>query len=213
MLNLYFSPMACSLATRIALYEAGAEASYTLVDLKAKRTEDGADFLRVNPMGQVPVLRTDDGLTLTENAAVLQHVAEQLPKAELAPAAGRERALLQQWLGFVSTELHKLVFAPLVDPNASKEAKAYAREQAPKRLAVLENHLSTRKYLLDRFSVADAYLTTILNWAGPFGVELAPYPALLTYHRSMLERPSVKRAVAEEFALYQEEKARQAQSA
>jgi glutathione S-transferase len=213
MLNLYFSPMACSLATRIALYEAGVSAGFTQVDLRAKRTADGSDFLSVNPMGQVPVLRTDDGLTLTENTAVLQHVADQLPHAELAPRSGRERAVLQQWLGFIGTELHKMVFTPLVDPNASKEAKAYAREHAPKRLSILENHLSTRKFLLDRFTVADAYLTTILNWAVPFGIDLEPWPAVRAYHKRMLDRPSVSRAVAEEFALYQEEKARQAASA
>jgi glutathione S-transferase len=213
MITLYFSPMACSLATRIALYEAGADAAFTEVDLRAKQTADGTDFLRVNPMGQVPVLRTDDGLLLTENTAVLQHVAELLPEAELAPPAGRERAVLQQWLGFIGTELHKMVFAPLVDPNASKEAKAYAMAQVPKRLSVLEAHLATRKFLLDRFTVADAYLATILNWATPFGVDLTPYPAVRAYHKRLLDRPSVARAVAEEFALYQAELARRSQSA
>src|SRR5258708_703646 len=111
-MNLYFAPLACSLASRIALYEAGANAQFTLVDLKAKRSADGSDFFAVNAMGQVPALRTDDGALLTENTAILQYVAERFPAAKLAPAPGLERSRLQQWLGFIGTELHKAVFVP-----------------------------------------------------------------------------------------------------
>lgn len=203
-MNLYFSPLACSVATRIALYEAGVPAQFTAVDTKAKRTADGADFLAINPMGQVPTLRTDDGQVLTENSAVLQYVADRHPGAQLAPPAGSlERARLQQWLGFIGTELHKGIFAPLFDPNAPDAVKAYAREKAPLRFEVLERHLQGREFLLDGFTVADAYLVTVLNWTRAVGIDLKPWPAVLAYYQRALQRPSVARAVGEEFQLYQ----------
>jgi len=208
-MNLYFSPMACSLATRIALYEAGAQASYTCVDTHSKRLVDGGDFWEVNPMGQVPVLRTDDGMLLTENTAVLQYVADRFPQAHLAPPGGNERAKLQQWLGFIGTELHKALFVPLLNPKAAPDVKAYSREKAELRMSVLEKHLTDREFLLDSFSVADAYLTTILNWAPYSGLDLSPWPAVKNYYERMVKRPSIARAIGEEFVLYKEEQARQ----
>jgi glutathione S-transferase len=205
-MNLYFAPLACSLATRISLYEAGvaAEAAqFTQVDTRAKRLVDGGDFYAVNPMGQVPVLRTDDGALLTENGAVLQYVAERFPSARLLPEGALARARLREWLGFIGTELHKAIFLPLLDPKASDEVKAYAREKIALRFGVLEKHLSGRDHLLDEFSVADAYLVTVLNWTRATGVSLAEWPTLQTYHQRLLKRPSVARAFAEEFALYQ----------
>jgi glutathione S-transferase len=209
-MELYFSPLACSMATRIALYEAGAEADFTRVDLKAKLVADGSDFFLVNPMGQVPVLRTEAGETLTENPVVLQYVAERYPNAGLAPwdAGGRYR--LQQWLSFIGSELHKLVFSPLLDRASPEGAKEFARAKAAARCGRLERHLAGRNYLLERFSVADAYLTTVLNWCVPAGVDLLPYPAVQDYHRRMLARPSVAKAVAEERALYAAEQAKAA---
>src|SRR5689334_22533302 len=114
-MELYFAPLACSLATRIALYETGAEATFTRVDTKSKKVADGSDFFAINGMGQVPTLRCDDGKLLTENAAVLQYVADRRPEAGLAPAGGFERYQLQQWLNFITSELHKVVFIPLLD--------------------------------------------------------------------------------------------------
>jgi glutathione S-transferase len=207
-MNLYFAPMACSLATRMALYEAGAEAQFTCVDTRSKRVEDGSDFLAVNPMGQVPALRTEEGFVLTENTAVLQYVADRFPEAGLAPSAGPERARLQQWLGFIGTELHKALFVPLLDPKAPAEVKAYARDKAALRLGVLQEHLATRAFLLDRFSIADAYLATVLNWAQFSGVDLSAWPAVAAYHQRMMKRPAVAKAVGEEVALW---KAQQAQ--
>ena len=204
-MNLYFSPLACSMATRIALYEAGAPATFTQVDTRAKRLLDGGDFWAVTAMGQVPVLRTDDGLLLTENAAILQYVADRFPQAHLAPAGGNERARLQQWLGFISTELHKVLFIPLLDPKAAPDVKAYARDKAERRLGVLQAHLAEREFLLDGFSVADAYLATVLNWASHGGVDLAQWPVVQGYYQRMLKRPSIARALGEEFALYKEE--------
>lgn len=203
--RLYFAPLACSLATRIAFYEAGIEAEYIQVDTRRKRLADGTDFRPVNPMGQVPVLEIEPGVRLIENAAVLQWVADHAPDAGLAPANGLARSRLQQWLAFIGTELHKAVFVPLLDPRADATVKAYARGHADLRLGVVEAHLSTQEHLLDRYSVADAYLAVVLNWAAPTGIDLAAWPAVHAWHRRILERPSVARAVGEEFALYRAE--------
>lgn len=208
-MDLYFSPLACSMATRIALYEASAQAGFIMVNTKSKRVEDGSDFFAVNGMGQVPVLRTDEGALLTENPVVLQYVADRHPASGLAPTAGSpERYRMQQWLNFTTSELHKVVFVPLLDPSANEGAKAYAREKAPARLAYLARHLEGREFLLDRFTIADAYLVTVLNWGRYSGIDLAQWPAVNAYYHRMLERPSVAKAVSEEIALYKAEQAR-----
>ena len=207
-MELYFTPLACSMATRIALYEAGAEATYRRVDLKAKRVEDGTDFLAVNAMGQVPVLRTDTGELLTENPVVLQYVADRHIESGLAPQGGLERYRLQQWLNFVTSELHKLVFIPLLVAQSPEGAKTFARGRMGQRFAHLDRHLAGRDYLLDRFTVADAYLVTVLNWAVPAGIDLAPWPNVQSYFARLQKRPSVARALAEENALFKEEQAK-----
>jgi glutathione S-transferase len=207
-MELYFAPLACSLATRIALYEAGATARFTQADTRSKKLLDGSDFFAINPMGQVPALRLDGGSILTENTAILQYVAEQFPQAALAPTGGPERARLQQWLGFIGTELHKAIFIPLLDDKAAAEVKAYARDKIGLRMAIVQTHVRDREYVLDTFSIADAYLTTILNWASASKVDLQQWPEVYAYYQRMLKRPSIARAVAEEFALYKEEQAR-----
>ena len=207
-MDLYFAPLACSMATRIALYEAGADARYLYVDLRAKRLEDGSDFRAVNPMGYVPALRTDDGELLTENPVVLQYVADRHPAAGLAPERGIERYRLQQQLSFITSELHKLVYTPLLDPTASEGAKAYAHEKAVPRLDRLAAQLEGRETLLERFSVADAYLVTVLNWSRSSGIDLARWPAIQAYAARLHQRGSVKRALAEELALYKQEQSR-----
>jgi len=208
-MDLYFSPLSCSMATRIALYEAGAEARFIQVDLKAKRVlEDGSDFFAINGMGQVPVLRTDGGELLTENPVVLLYVADQFPDAGLAPRGGFERYRMQQWLSFANSELHRGTFVPLLDPNYPEGGKAYAREKAPLRLGHLAKYLQGREFVLGRFTVADAYLATVLNWARYSNVDLAEWPAADAYYRRMLERPSVAQAVSEELALFKAELAR-----
>lgn len=210
-MNLYFAPLACSLATRIALYEAGAPAEFTQVDLKAKRVLDtGRDFAEVNPLTQVPALGIDDQTVLLENTAILQFVADRFPEAKLAPVSGAQRARMQQWLGFIGTELHKCVFGPLLDPKAPEGAREYARTKIPARFALLENHFATHEFALDEFSIVDAYLTTILNWSAHSGLDLKQWPAVNDYFRRMLKRPSVARAMNEEVALYQEEQRRRA---
>ncbi|WP_129642079.1 glutathione binding-like protein [Peristeroidobacter agariperforans] len=205
-MNLYFSPLACSLATRIALYEAGAPAEFTQVDLKAKRVlNTGRDFAEINRLMLVPTLSVGDGAVLTENTAILQFIAERFPDAQLAPASGLQRARMQQWLGFIGTELHKGIFNALLDQKAPEGAKEYARTKIPSRFALLQDHFATHEFALDRFSIADAYLTTILNWSAFSGVDLKQWPAVNDYFQRMLKRPSVARAMKEEVALYQEE--------
>jgi len=209
-MDLYFSPLACSLATRIALYEAGAEANYLEVDPMTKIVQnDRSNFREVNPLGLVPALRTDDGLVLTENAAILQYVADRFPQAGIATGAGMDRSRLHQWLCFIGTELHKALFVPLLSANAPAEVKAYALEKGLSRLDYLNKHLEGRDFLLDSFSVADAYLVTVINWtmATP-PIDLATWPAIKAYFDKHRTRPSVAKAIAGEFELYKAELAR-----
>jgi glutathione S-transferase len=209
-MDLYFSPLACSMATRIALYEAGAKANFLEVDPKTKEVRnDGSDFTKVNPLGLVPTLRTDDGLVLTENAAILQYVADHFPQAGISTGPGMERSRLHQWLCFIGTELHKGLFVPVLDKKAPPEAKAYVLGKNLSRLDYLENYLKGREYLLDHFSVADAYLVTVINWtmATP-PIDLAKWPVVKAYYERLRARPSIARAIAEEFELYKAELAR-----
>jgi len=209
-MDLYFSPLACSMATRVALYEAGAEANYLEVDPPTKKVlNDGSDFRNVNPIGLVPTLRTDEGVVLTENAAILQYVADRFSQSGLGAAAGIDRTRLHQWLCFIGTELHKGLFVPVLDRKAPQEAKAYVLEKNLSRLDYLDNYLKGRTFLLDHFSVADAYLVTVINWtmATP-PIELAKWPNLKAYYERLRQRPSIARAIAEEFELYKAEQAR-----
>src|SRR5262249_14797587 len=209
-MELYFAPLACSMATRVTLYETGATARFHYVDLRAKRVADGTNFLEVNPLGQVPVLRTDTGELLTENQVILQYVADRHPEAGMAPGGEKERYRLQLWLSFIATELHKAVFFPLLAKSSPEDAKAFARQTATSRLAHLDRHLDGRTHLLDRFTVADAYLATVLNWSVPTRIDLAEWPAVQAYHRRIHQQPSFAKAFAEERALYAEEQARHA---
>jgi glutathione S-transferase len=208
-MDLYFSPLACSLATRISLYEAGAQAGFIEVDPKTKRImHDGSDYLKVYPLGMVPAIRMDDGALLTENAAILQYVAAQYPGANLAPKDGIQRARLQQWLCFIGTELHKALFVPLFDKKAPQGTAENTLAKGESRLAYLNNHLTGREFLLDHFTVADAYLYTVLNWSMATPVKFDRFPAIQSYFTRMRERPSIKKAFGEERALYQAELAR-----
>ena len=207
-MELFYSPLACSLATRIALYEAGASVTYVEVDPKTKKTETGDDYLALHPLALVPLLRTDDGELLFESSAILQYVAERYPNAELAPNDERGRSQLRQWLSYIATELHKATFVPLLDREAPDGAKSYALGKAAVRLGLLDRHLDSRTFLLERFSVADAYLVAILNWTVATAVDLSPHPHLRAYQSRLRERPAVARATAEEFASYQRAKTR-----
>lgn len=201
-MKLYFSPLSCSLASRIALYEAGSDASLVQVDRITKKTTDGGDFLAVNSLGLVPTLEMEDGQILTENSAILQYIAASFPDAKLAPTSIKGRARLQQLLGFIGTELHKTLYVPLLSKVAPEGAKTFALSKMESRLKWIDEQLTGREFLLDAFSIADAYLFTILNWSQVTPVPLAAYPAITAFQARMRERPSVKRAASEELALY-----------
>lgn len=209
-MKLYFSPLACSLAARITLYEAGADAELVEVDPFTKTAPDGTDYHTIHPLGLVPALRLDDGTLLTENAAILQHLAERFPHAGLAPTDPLGRARLQQWLSFVGTELHKAVYFPLLDKHATAGAKEYALSKADSRLGWLASQLEGREVLLDRFSIADAYLVTVLTWSVVTPIQLQKWPALAAYVKRTQARPNVARAMTEEKKLYVKELARHA---
>lgn len=208
-MQLYGSPLSCSMATRIALLEAGAPFEYVEVDAPTKRTRDGADYRAIHPLGLVPALRTDDGRLITENAAVLQYVADALPAAGLAPPAGDpERVRLQQWLSFIGSELHKGVFAPLFASEVPDAVRSWVLERSASRFDYLARHLDGREFLLDRFSVADAYLATVLTWSIATPIDLKKWPSLVAYLQRLQARPSVAAALHAERKLYGEELAR-----
>jgi glutathione S-transferase len=211
-MELFFSPLACSMSTRIALAEAGADAAFVEVDPLTRRVlATGEDYRAVNPLGYVPALRLDDGSVLTENCAILHHVADLYPEADLAPPASDRaaRAKLRQWLSFISSELHKGLMTPLLGSKTPPEVKRWTLDKYASRLAYLDDKLEGREFLLDRFSVADAYLTTVLSWtrATP-EIDLAVYPNVKAYLDRMRKRPSVAAALAVEVPLFQAEIAR-----
>jgi glutathione S-transferase len=211
-MDVYFAPLACSMATRIALYESGVGANFIYVDIHtdpAKRLlADGSDYYAVNPMGQVPAIRTEEGELLTENPVVLQYVADRQPRAGLAPREGLPRYKLQQWLNFIGTELHKATYIPLLDRLSPDGAKEFARKKLSLRMTCLSRGLSGREFLINGFSIADCYLVTVLNWSPYAGLDLAAWPAVADYYQRTCKRPSVARALTEEQSLFVEEQER-----
>jgi glutathione S-transferase len=205
MLELYFRPFACSLASRIALLEAGIEARYVAVDLTSKRLAAGGDFFEVSNKGRVPVLRLEDGSLLSEGPAVLQYIADRSPEARLAPLpSDPERYRLQEWLNFVTTELHKAFLAPLFSDGTPEDVRHHARAQVGHNLGVVAAHLETRPFLLgERFTVADAYLVWALILTRYSGFDLGSYSALSAYLDRTLARPRVAEAIAIERELLQ----------
>lgn len=200
-MKLYFIPFACSLATRIAIEEAGLDAEFVQVTAGHK-LPGGGDFRAVSPMGYVPALETRSGITLTEGPAVLQYLADNAEEGVLAPALfSEERYRMQLWLNFISTEVHKAVFAPLFAKDASEAEKAAALGRVAKPFGVLSAHLDGREFLGETFTVADAYLLSVLNWCETAGVDVAAWPVLLAYRTRLRVRPSVARAMAAEMPL------------
>jgi glutathione S-transferase len=208
-MDLYFAPLACSMATRIAIYELDAKVNFIYVDIHTDPSKrvlgDGSDYHAIHPMGQVPAVRTDTGELLTENPVVLQYVADRYPQAGLAPSEGIKRYQLQQWLNFIGTELHKGTYIPLLNPANPEGAKEFARRKLPLRMAYLDNHLEKREFMLERFSIADCYLVTVLNWSGAANIDPSQWPAIHRYNQRLRQRPSVAKAIADEVPLYAEE--------
>ena len=209
-MDLYFSPLACSLATRIALYEAGAEANYLEVDAQTKIVQnDGSDFRNVNPLGLVPTLRTDDGLVLTENAAILQYVADRFPQAGIATGPGIERSRLHQWLCFIGTELHKGLFVPVLDKKAPAGSEELHPRQGPV-AARLPRELSEGPRIparpFQRCGCLSRHRDQLDHGdAADRTGEMAGGESLL---RAPARAPDHRKAIAEEFELYKAEQAR-----
>ena len=198
-MRLYTMPGACSLATNIALREAGIPFELVRVSHRTHKTSDGVDLHQINPKGYVPALVLDNGEVLTENAVLLQYIADLNPDAHLAPPAGTlERYRLSEWLAYLNSEVHKS-FSLLFAPNASEDMKQYGRAALTKRLGWLAEQLGAKPYLLgEQFTVADAYLFVTLSWSGLVGFDLSPWPNLKAFQDRVTARPSVIAAMSAE---------------
>ena len=197
-MKLYYSPGACSLSPHIVLAETGLPYDLERVDLKTKRTESGRDFTTISDKGYVPVLQLDDGAFLSEGPAIVQYIADQAPASGLAPAAGTlPRYRLQEWLGFIGTELHK-TFSPLWH-SQNEEIRQAAMATLERRFDWLAPQLADEPFLLGKqFTVADAYLFTVLNWTNFLKMPLDRWPSLSAYLTRIAARPAVVRALDEE---------------
>jgi glutathione S-transferase len=198
-MKLYYSPGACSLSPHIIASEAELPIELIKVDLESKLAETGEDFRQLNPNGYVPLLILDDGNRLTEGPAIVQYLADQSPDKKIIPPAGTfERYQLQQWLNFISTEIHKS-FSPLFNPSAPEAAKELATTILMTRLETVAEQLSSQPFLLgDNFSVADAYLFVTLSWGKYVDIDISRWPALVRHADRISERPAVQKAMKEE---------------
>lgn len=198
-MKLYFVPGACSLAPHIALREAGVQFDIVKVDPQTKKTDSGEDFNKVNPKGYVPAIKLDDGSVLTEASVLVQFAADQKPEAGLAPKQGTmERYRMMEWLNFIATELHK-GFGPLWNPNSPEQVKEGAKANLSKRLDLLDAHFATHPFLMgDKFSVADGYLFTVLNWANFVKFDLSKWNKVGDFMGRVASRPKVQEALKAE---------------
>ena len=198
-MQLYFAPGACSLASHITAREAGINLDLKRADTKTKKLEDGSDYLAVNSKGAVPALKLDNGQVLTEGVAIMQYLADQKPDSGLAPKNGTmERYRVQEWLNYITSEVHK-GFSPLWNPTADPAVKTYALDGLKKKFDWLNTQLTGKKYLTgDTFTVADAYLFTVMNWTNFLSVDLAPWPALKEFQARVAARPKVQEALEAE---------------
>src|SRR6202167_6307985 len=198
-MKLFYSPGACSLSPHIALREAGIPFTLVKVDLKNKKVESGEDFNGVNGKGYVPVLQLDNDQILTEGPAILQYIADQKPAAGLAPAVGTiERYKLQEWLNFISSEIHKSM-GSMFNPAQTADWKEAVKATLSKRLDWLSKQLEGKQYLMgEKFSVADGYLFTILGWAKIVGFDLGKWPVIQQYVARVGQRPKVVEAMKAE---------------
>jgi glutathione S-transferase len=199
-MKLYFAPGACSLSPHIVLREAGLDCELEQVNNQEKKTKSGKDFWLINPKGQVPVLELDSGERLTEGPIVVQYLADRKPGSGLVPACGSpERYRVQEWLNFITSELHK-TFGPIFRPTTPDAFKTLSKENLGKRFDYLDKHFASgRQYLMgDTFTIADAYLFTVLRWTARIAVDLARWPNLKAYFDRVASRPKVKEAMKEE---------------
>lgn len=197
-MKLYYSPGACSLAVHIVLRELKYKFDLDKVDLAAKKTGTGEDFLAVNPKGYVPALKLDDGTVVTEASVILQYLADQKPRRGLAPKPKTpERYKLMEWLSFTASELHKGL-GDFFNPKMTPEWRDAKLERLNKRLDYLNKALGANEYLMGEFSIADPYLFTVLNWTKLHNIDLASYPNIQSFMQRMAERNTVKKAMKAE---------------
>ena len=197
-MKLYYSPGACSLSPHIALLEAGLPFDMVKVDLRAKKLENGDDYLAVNPKGQVPALALDSGELVTEGPIIVQMIADKAGK-NLAPARdSAERYKLLEWLNYITTELHKNL-GPMFSPVLADEAKAFFKDRVMAKFKYIDSQLTGRDYLMgNHFTVADGYLFTMLSWADRMKFDLSAMPNLLAYKDRVAARPKVQEALTKE---------------
>jgi glutathione S-transferase len=197
-MKLYYAPGACSLSPHIVSRELGIPVELKKVNNKDKTVDDGSDYWKVNPRGYVPALVLDSGEILTEGPAIVQYLADQKPEAGLAPKNGTlERYRLQEWLNFLTSEIHKQ-FSPLFKPNTPEDYKKIAKENLATRFDWLEKQLDGKDYLMGKFTVADAYLFVLLNWTRFQSIDLARWPNLAAFHKRVGARPKVQEALQAE---------------
>jgi glutathione S-transferase len=198
-MKLYYSPGACSLSPHIVLREAGLKFEPVLASTKTHKLQDGTDYYTINPKGYVPLLELDNGERLTEGPAIVQYIADQAPDKKLAPANGTfARARLQEWLNFTTSEIHK-TYSPLFNAAVPEEYKTMAKAKLQDRYRWVDSQLEGKSYLLgDAFSVADAYLFTVTNWAPRVGVDLSAYKNIAAYMARVAARPAVQEAMKAE---------------
>ncbi len=198
-MKLYYKPGACSLSPHIVLRESGLDFTLVKVDLATKLTESGDNYLDINPKGQVPALQLDDSTMLTEGVAIVQYIADKVPDRQLlAPAGSLTRYHTLEWLNFIATELHK-GFTPLFRPNTPEEYKVIARETLEHKLCYVDDELNGKQWLMGlRFTIADAYLFTVLRWALAVKLDIGELKNIAQFMARMQERPAVKAALAAE---------------
>jgi len=197
-MKLYYAPGACSLAPHIALEEAGLPHELVKVDLVKHTLPDGSDFRAINPKGYVPFIQLDDGSYLSEASVILQYVADQKP-GTIAPVSGTaERWKVMEWLAFIATELHK-GFGPLWNPQTPPEVRERTAQALGNRFTLISQTLGKQPYLTGNdFSIADAYLFTVLNWSATLKLDLAPWPALVAFQQRVAARPAVQKTLKAE---------------
>jgi glutathione S-transferase len=198
-MKLYYSPGACSLSPHIVLRESGLAFEPVLASTKTHKLQDGTDYYTINPKGYVPLLELDRGERLSEGPAIVQYIADQVPAKKLAPAAGTmARYHLQEWLNFITSELHKGI-GGMFNPAMPEEAKQLMRNKASGRLKWVDSQLEGRNYLMgDEFSVADAYLFTVSRWTQPTGIDISGLKNLNAFMARMAARPAVQKAMKAE---------------
>ncbi len=198
-MKLYYSPGACSLSPHIALHEAGIAFEPVLASTKSHKLKDGSDYHDVNPLGYVPMLELDDGTRLREGPVIVQYIADQVPAKKLVPAAGTmARYRVQEWLNFITSELHKGI-GGLFNPAMPEDYKPAVREKALGRLKWVDSQLEGKKYQMgDEFSIPDAYLFTVTNWTTPTGIDISGLKNLNAFMARMKARPAVQEAMKAE---------------